>query len=348
MEIGIGLDSSLGVSFAELRNLAREAVQLGYTSAWTPSGAADGDGFHVCAQWSVATADLVDGGLTIGIAVVPVPQWTVLTLARQAATLSAISNGRFILGVGAGGIYSEEFRHSLGLPDYPAVAMLRDYLVTLRRLLAGETVDFEGTAITLRGVQLGSRPASVPLYLAALGPQMLRLAGRHADGVALNWCTPEQRAWCREQIEGGARRAGRDRGAVRVMEYIRICVDEDVDRARRAYGQAVLGYALARPGASKTSGYRGHFARMGFDALLTELETKRDAGAGMSELVAACPDEFLLAVGYYGKADGAAAAFRRLAQGLDIAVVRVVPARPGIASTRDVMQACQPAQVASA
>jgi len=342
MQIGIGLDSSLGLSFAEMRVLAREAAGLGYTSAWTPSGGADSDGFHVCAQWSVATQDLPGGSLTTGIAVIPAPTWTSSTLARQAATLATISGGRFILGIGTGGIYGADFRRSYALPQYPAVGAMRDYLVTLRRLLAGEKVEYEGKAVSMHGLQILPHSVKVPLYLAALGPQMLRLAGQHADGVSLNWCTPEQRRWCRNRIGEGTKRAGRDPGDVTVMEYIRICVDEDVDRARGALAQAVLGYALSRPGASNEHGYRGHFGRMGFEGVLTELESKRAGGAGMRELVAACPDDLLLAVGYFGKPDGAAAAFRRLAEGLDTAVVRVVAARPGIEATRAVMQACRP------
>lgn len=347
MEIGIGLDSSLGLSFADLRLLAREAVDLGYTSAWTPSGAASSDGFHVCAQWAAATADLPGGSLPTGIAVVPVPVWTVHALARQAASVSAISGGRFTLGVGTGGIYSEEFRHSLGLPAYPVVGMMREYLETLRRLLAAETVTHEGKAITLRGMQLTPSPVHVPLYLAALGPQMLRLAGELADGASLNWCTPEQRAWCRQRIAEGAQRTGRDPGAVTVMEYIRLCVDDDVDRARRGLAQAVLGYALSRPGASNQAGYRGHFARMGFNEVLTGLEARRDAGASTKELVDACPDAMLQALGYFGRPEGAPAAFRRLAEGLDLAIVRIVAARPGLDATRTVMQACRPERVAS-
>ena len=134
--------------------------------------------------------------------------------------------------------------------------------------------------MTLKGVQLDwpwERPR-VPVLLGALGPQMLRLAGEAADGAALNWCTPEQIAWSRERVAEGAKRAGRDPADIQIVEYIRICVDEDEDTARRAFTRAIMGYALARPGASKEQGYRAHFARMGFDDALTDLEARRDRG----------------------------------------------------------------------
>jgi 5,10-methylenetetrahydromethanopterin reductase len=206
-------------------------------------------------------------------------------------------------------------------------------------------VSHEGKAIRLRGQRLPLQAPLVPVYLGTLGPQMLRLAGEAADGAALNWSTAAQVAWSRERIAEGAKRAGRDVSEITVHEYIRVCVDEDEDAARRGLARAILGYALARPGASKQAGYRGHFARLGFDEQLTELETRREQGATDADLIETFPRELLQAVGYYGPAAGAAAAFGRLAEGLDVAVVRVVRARPGVESVRAVMQACAPALV---
>ncbi|MBA2449709.1 MAG: LLM class flavin-dependent oxidoreductase [Chloroflexi bacterium] len=341
MEIGIGLDQGLRLSFSEGREMVREAARLGYTSAWTPSNITQ-DAFQICGQWSRASAEVVPGGLTTGISVVPVPIWSAPALAAAAGTVGELSEGRFILGVGSGSIHSEAYRRSFGLEAHRPIGMMREYLVALRGLLAGESVDSDGPAVKLQGVKLGFTPPRVPLYLGALGEQMVRLAGELADGVGLNWCTPEQIAWSRERVAEGAKRAGRDPSAVRVAEYIRICVDEDEDAARRALARAVLGYALARPGASKALSYRGHFARMGFDEALTELEERRDRGAAEDELAERFPTELLQMVGYYGPAEGAAAHFRRLAEGLDVAIVRVVPAHRGPDAVAEVMQACRP------
>ena len=148
-------------------------------------------------------------------------------------------------------------------------------------------------------------------------------------------------------VAKGARAVGRDPGDVAMIEYIRICVDDDVDAARRAFTKALMGYALAQPGANKALGYRGHFARMDFDETLTELEDRRDRGASEAELIDAFPVELARLVGYFGPAAGAAAAFRRLAEGLDTAIVRVVAARPGLESITAVMEACQPAKLPS-
>ena len=184
-----------------------------------------------------------------------------------------------------------------------------------------------------------------PVYLAALGPQMLRLAGETADGALLNWATPEHIAVSRARIDEGAARAGREPGAVPVTMYIRVCVDDDVAAARQALGMQVLGYALGQPGIPQDAGYRGLFGRMGFDEVLRELEARRDRGATLSQLVDAVPEQMLQAVGYYGPAAAAPAAFARLSAGLDEAIVRVITARPGLEPVIAAMAALTPALI---
>src|SRR5204862_7018712 len=160
-----------------------------------------------------------------------------------------------------------------------------------------------------------------PIYLGALGPQMLRLAGERYDGAALNWCSPEQTLWSRERVAAGALRAGRDPRDVRIHQCIRVCVDPDVAAARLALAKMVLGYALVRPGGDATKGYRAHFARMGFDLALRDLESMRDRGTDDDTLAERLPDELLARVGWWGRPEDAAAGFEGLTAGLDFAVV---------------------------
>ena len=247
-------------------------------------------------------------GLGTGIAVAPISGWAIDDLAALAKETHRRCAGRFTFGVGSGRV-----------TDAPIRAM-RDAIGALRPRLPG-----------------------VRIYLGALGPQMLHLAGESADGAALNWCSPEQVTWSRERVAEGARRAGREPRSVALHEYIRVCVDEDESAARTAFAKMALTYALAHTGADKTKGYRGHFARMGFDAVLDELESRRAAGANEEELAARCPDSFLRRVGYWGAPKGARQAFAKLAAGLDIAVVRLVPARRNdLAAARLAMTACAP------
>jgi len=323
MRIGAGLDARLGLPFDELRDAGREAARLGFESLWTPAGGVP-DAFHVCTAWALDTP------LDTGISVVPAARmWSPLALAAQAATVGQLSDGRFILGIGTGG-YGPGFWASVGMPNRP-VAVMRDYLTVVRALLAGERVTYDGPALRLRDASLAlGGLARVPVYLGALGPQMLRLAGELADGALLNWATTARIAESRRLLHQGAGRGGRDPAELTLTMYIRVCVDDDSDAARRALGKQVLTYAMATPGTPMTSGYRGLFGEMGFGGVLSELEQRKHSGETVDALVSAVPDEFLNSVGYFGPAAGAAEAFARLAQGLDEAIVRIVTARPGL------------------
>ena len=345
MEIGVGLDATLGLSLDDQAQVSREAAKLGYTNIWTPEGTGQ-DSFQVCAQRWTASRESVTEGLTTGIAVSPVMYRTPVAFAMSGGTLSQWTGGKFIMGIGSGGAYRPRARQALGLPRLSALALMRDYLTTVRALVAGDRVDYQGEVVTLKGARLGISPAPrTPVYLGALGPEMCRLAGELADGVCLNWCNPERIAWSRERIAEGAAKSGRASSDVTVMEYIRVCIDDDVDVARLAFARATMNYALGAsvPTARERQlGYRAHFERMGFTDELAELDEMRNRGASHDEVADAFPPKLLKTVGYYGPADGAAAAFGRLAEGLDIAVVRLVAARPGIESTRAAVEACRP------
>jgi 5,10-methylenetetrahydromethanopterin reductase len=247
-------------------------------------------------------------GLATGIAVAPLSTWSIEALAAVSKETADRCRDRFTLGVGAG-----------RLADAP-IRVMRDVIAELRTRLPG-----------------------LPIYLGALGPQMLRLAGERYDGAALNWCNTEQVEWSRQRVAVGARAAGRDPVVVKIHEYIRICLDEDEQAARIAFAKMVMSYALARPGMDKTKGYRAHFARMGFDRALADLESRRAKGVSEDELARIFPVTLLRSVGYWGRPEGAREAFLRLAEGLDIAVVRLVPARRNdLAAARLGMRACAP------
>src|ERR1700689_1782295 len=239
---------------------------------WTPAGGVP-DSFHVCAAWSQDTS------LCTGISVVPAARmWTPLGLAAQAATLAQLSSGRFVLGLGTGG-YGPGFWASVGLPDRP-IAVMGENVAEVRGLLAGQQVTAGPIVAGPAGPGAPGWPRSAslgvadlppaPVYLAALGPQMLRLAGETADGALLNWATPARIAVSRARIDEGSARAGREPGSVPMTMYIRVCIDDDVAAARQALGAQVLGYAMGRPGIPQQAGYRGLFGQMGFGEGLTE------------------------------------------------------------------------------
>ena len=115
MEIGVGLDRGLGLSWDQYRELSRHAAGLGYESVWTNAGI-DRDPMQICAQWSVASADVVRGGLGTGISVIPVGYWSPAPWRPALPPSASISGGKFVLGVGSGAIHSPAFRKSLAWP----------------------------------------------------------------------------------------------------------------------------------------------------------------------------------------------------------------------------------------
>jgi alkanesulfonate monooxygenase SsuD/methylene tetrahydromethanopterin reductase-like flavin-dependent oxidoreductase (luciferase family) len=172
---------------------------------------------------------------------------------------------------------------------------------------------------------------------------MLRLAGELADGVTPNWSSPQEIARMREHVGQGVRQAGRDPSEVPFAQYIRVCVDDDAEAARRAFATHVLRYAMARPGQPKTQGYRAHFGRMGFDEVLNVVEARREAGTPLEDLVDQVPAELLRTVGYFGPPSDAADALRRLSEGLDEAMVRIITVRSGdLEACLNTVRACAP------
>ncbi len=301
------METGLGIDsrFALSENDQRTIAREGAGLGYTSLWTPIGD---TRGPFDICVAWYRSSGLATGIAVAPISAWPIDKLASVAKETLKRTDGRFTLGIGAG-----------RTADAP-IRVMREAIDALRTRLPGAAV-----------------------YLGALGPQMLRLAGARYDGAALNWCSADQVRWSRERVAAGARAGGRDPSRVRVHEYIRVCIDEDEEAARLAFATMVLSYALARPGADKTKGYRGHFARMGFDAVLTDLESRRAAGAIEHELARRFPVELLRLVGYWGRPDGAREAFVRLAANLDIAVVRPVPARRNdLAAARLAAEACAP------
>lgn len=284
MRVGFSLDPRLELDLGDELALVKRGAELGYESAWTPSGP-DAAAFDRCLRWYQAA------GLPVGIAVVPAAGQPPEFYAEHARRVHEGTGGNFRFGVGPG-----QREH--------AASWMPDYLVRLRELL----------------------PDGPPVYLAALGPLMLKLAGEAADGVSPNWCSAEMVAWSRRRVEAAAAAAGR--AAPVIAMYIRTCVDPDAELARATLGRAALVYALG------PAAYRRHFERMGFTEELPRLES------GRAEPSAA----FLAAAGAAGAPGEVKPHFEAIAAGgLDVAIVRVLSPRPGDAEpVRRALEECAP------
>jgi probable F420-dependent oxidoreductase len=206
-----------GFTLAEHADLLQEAERLGYTDAWSLE--VDGvDCFTPLAVIGQATQ------MRIGTAIANVFTRGPSTLAMCAAGLAEIAPGRFCLGIGSGSRPVVEAWNS-GTFNRPATRV-RDMVQFLRQTLAGERVTFVGETFSVRGFRL-SRPLAepVPIYVAALRPGMLRVAGAVGDGAIINWLSAEDVPTSVSAVRQAAAQAGRDPDAIEIVARLFICVD---------------------------------------------------------------------------------------------------------------------------
>jgi len=206
-----------GFSISELGEVAREAERLGYTDAW--SFEVDGvDAFTPLAVIGTAT------GMRLGTAIVNVYTRGPGTLANTAAGLADLAPGRFILGIGSGSQVIVESWNG-GVFARPATRV-REMAQFLRAALAGERVLFKGQTISVDGFRLTRVPSSpVPIYIAALRPGMLTVAGEVGDGVILNWNSPDDVPKSVTIVREAARKAGRDPEAIEITARLFVNLD---------------------------------------------------------------------------------------------------------------------------
>lgn len=184
--------------WSDVAAIAREGEALGYAAVFLPeTGGRD----------TLATLTGLAGEtstLLLGTGVIPMGARTPKLAAMAAATVQERSGSRHILGVGTGG----------SRPG--ALDRLRTYVAEVRGFLDTSPLPI---------------PGAVPIWVAALGPKATRLAGEIADGVILNWCTPERVTQAREAIRASAVEAGRDPDSITISVYVRGAFSERADEA---------------------------------------------------------------------------------------------------------------------
>lgn len=192
-----------GISPPEIVECVQLAEELGYESAWVAEGHG-GDQFSILTACALATSRIRLGTSISSVYVRSAP-----TIAMAAACVDHFSQGRFILGLGSSHKVQVEPEH--GLEFAGPIPRVRDTVDIVRRLLRdGAITDYEGEAINIATFDLHF-PAfrgEMPIYLAAVFPKMLEIAGEISQGVLLTWCTPEHARTASEHIATGAARAG--------------------------------------------------------------------------------------------------------------------------------------------
>jgi probable F420-dependent oxidoreductase len=267
-------------------DLAREAEARGYDTAWT--GEVTGaDAVTVLALIAGATSRL-----RVASGVVPVQTRTPLVLAQTAVALDHVAPGRVALGLGASS--PAVVGDWNGLPYRRPLAQVREAVQLIRRIMAGERVTFEGEFYRVRNLRLSSPPPGRPvlIYLGALGPGMLELAGEIADGVLLNWLGPGTVPATLRHLEAGASRAGRTLAGFEVAAFVRTCVTDAPADARRWLAREITGYCTV-------DAYARFFRASGFGAEVDAVSAAWKAGDRASAMRQISP-RFLDALGVVG------------------------------------------------
>jgi probable F420-dependent oxidoreductase len=233
----VGLSASL--------DLARLADSIGYDDVWS-SEVAGTDGFAPLAALAATTHRI-----RLGVALAPAFTRAPALLAMSASTLQALSGGRFVLGVGASSqtIVEDWMGSSYELPR----TRVRETVEAVRAILTGEKITYDGRSVQLENFRLALGPTSLPIYVGALGPKMLQLAGEIADGVLLTFVRPESVPSLVGDVYAGAAVAGRDSAEIEVWLRVMVAANEegpDLDQMLRrhivAYGTVPAYNALLR------------------------------------------------------------------------------------------------------
>jgi F420-dependent oxidoreductase-like protein len=277
-EVGFRPTASLDPALERVRELEAR----GFPSYWVPNVFGP-DAMAVCGLLGQGTQRI-----ELGTAVVPTYPRHPLAMAQQALTAQLACGGRFALGIGLS--HAVLVEGMLGMSFDRPVRHLREYLEILAPLLRGEAVDHKGEQYTLRG-QLTFQTPPPPLLIAALGPQMLRLTGRLADGT-ITWVTGPRTL--SDHIVPTLREAAKAaaRPEPRVVAGLPIVLTRDVDGTRQRLVGTLKMYStlpsykamLDREGVSGAE----QVALVGDEAALrAQLARLRDAG--VSDFVASLP-----------------------------------------------------------
>jgi F420-dependent oxidoreductase-like protein len=242
MRVGFVLSHNEREHRRALLDLAATAEARGLDSLWIPE------------SWGAESVSLLGAlavstrRLRLGTGIVNVFSRTPGLLAQTFATLDELSGGRLLIGLGTSGPRVVEGWH--GLPFQRPVRRLREVVDVVRLAIAGERVDYSGEVVRLAGFRLMLEPvrARIPIYLATLKAQGLRLTGEIADGWLPTHLSLAHLPWFRGELAAGAARAGRDLATLDVAPITLGAVTADGDAAR-ALAAGHLAYYVGGMGA---------------------------------------------------------------------------------------------------
>ncbi len=223
MKIGIGIGVTGSEGLPEVIRQIQRAEENGFDAAWLPNI------FGLDAVTTLALAGRETSRIELGTFVVPTYPRHPMALAQQALTASAAASGRFTLGIGLS--HRIVIEGMFGLDYSKPVRHMREYLSVLVPLLDGKPVQFHGEEYRVQGQVTVPGAGRVPVIVAALGPQMLKVAGRLAHGTATWMGGPVYlRDMAIPAIRAAAAEAGRP--APRIVAGFPVAVTRNASAAR--------------------------------------------------------------------------------------------------------------------
>lgn len=282
MSMTIGVALSLQDRVDGTVHLAREAHEAGLRSAWF------GQTFSYDSPTLAAIVGREVPGLHVGTSAIPVFGRHPLLVSSQAQTAQAATGGRYHLGLALGTKKLTEA--AFGIPHERPVGRLREFLTAIRQLLETGASDFHGellTATTPLPARVPGAEPQVPLLVAAMAPQALRVSGELADGILPLLAGPRALAeHIVPAVTAAAEAAGRP--APRIVAFVPGVVTADADRVRQTATEALAFYeqfpsyqrVIALSGATRAA----DLAVIG-DEETVAAEVRRYREAGATEVV---------------------------------------------------------------
>ncbi|HUZ87645.1 MAG TPA: LLM class flavin-dependent oxidoreductase [Candidatus Baltobacterales bacterium] len=213
-------------------HMAALAEEAGFDQIWVSN-----DLFWHSAPVLVAEAARVTSRITLGVGVFNPVSMHPVEIAMVASSLHEVSSGRFCLGLGAG---ADQFLEWAGLTAGSPVSRTERAIKELRALFGGHAPEGWRPEGRLR-----TSPVFIPIYVGAMGPRMLQLAGRHADGALPLLLPPKRYGFAAGQVADGARQANRDPESLDVAACIWCSIDGDEARAKRALASKIAYYGAS-------------------------------------------------------------------------------------------------------
>ncbi len=290
MRLGLNL-GYWGAGAADGVALVQEAERLGYDSVWTA------EAYGSDAVTPLTWVGALTSKIKLGTSILQMPARTPAMTAMTAATLDLLSGGRVLLGLGLSGPQVVEGWH--GQPYGKPLVRTREYIEIVRRILAREApLDYQGEAyqIPIKGGTGLGKPlkliihplrARIPIYLAAIGPKNIELAGELADGWLPIFFSPAREAAYLAPLEAGLAK----RQAAEVFDIapsVTVVLGSDAQECREVV-KPMLALYIGGMGARGKNFYNDLARRYGYEAAAEQIQELYLAGH-KNEATAAVPD----------------------------------------------------------